>query len=376
MYDCEVGAREKSVAAVPMKILSKLESNDHKAEEVHSMERIQPTNPFKFNLQNMKKTKQSLMFSPNDDFAEQRTAISKKLRELISMQTPLAQCTPIVEAVMTDDPRFDEIRMVFESEPGFFIPAHLVYPKSFKDKLPLVICLQGHSPGMHVSLARKPYPSRETIEVEGDRDFCIQAVARGYAALALEQRGFGELGYEGKSSECCHDLVWQAALMGKTLLGQRIYDISNAITAVSSAFDFIDADRIGVMGNSGGGTSSYYASCLDERIKVSMPSSSFCSVADAWGGIHHCDCSYIVGMLKYFEMADASILIAPRYLIAVNGIYDHIQPFESAKSEFERVKSIFAAAGAADNCRLVIGAQGHRFYADIAWDVFDDFINR
>ena len=340
------------------------------------MHNVQFTDPFEFNCQNIKKMKQSMSFSSKGNFAEQKAAISQKLRELLAMPTPLEECTPIVDDVITDDPRFDEIRLAFESEPGFFIPAHLIYPKNFSGKLPLVICLQGHSPGMHVSLARKPYPSKESIEVEGDRDFCIQAVARGYAALALEQRGFGELKNKNACSNLCHNLVWQAALMGKTLLGQRICDISNAITAVTSTFDFIDADRIGVMGNSGGGTSSYYAACMDERIKVSMPSSSFCSVAAAWGSIYHCDCSYIAGMLKYFEMADASILIAPRYLIAVNGISDEIQPFEAAKSEFERVKSIFAAAGATDNCCFVAGNGGHRFYANLAWDVFDDFINR
>ena len=340
------------------------------------MGRIQPTDPFAFNYRSIQQMRQSMSFSPDRDFGEQREAIFQKLRELLAMPALPEACTPIVEKVMTDDPRFDEIRLIFESEPGYFIPAHLVYPKNCKEKLPLVICLQGHTPGMHLSLARPPYPSREPIEVTGDRDFCIQAVARGYAALALEQRGFGELKSQGGQAKGCHDLVWQAALMGKTLLGQRLCDISNAITAVTSAFDFIDPERIGVMGNSGGGTSSYYAACLDKRIKVSMPASSFCSVADAWGGIHHCDCAYIAGMLKYFEMADASILIAPRYLIVVNGIYDEIQPFESAKREFERVKHIFAAAGAADHCRFVIGDQGHRFYADLAWPVFDDFINR
>ena len=337
---------------------------------------VRPTDPFVINCRKMKATERPLTFSPNGDFVAQKDAISQKLRELIAMPKPLAHCSPTVEDVIADDPRFDEIRIIFESEPGLFIPAHLIYPKQITGKIPLVICLQGHSPGMHVSLARKPYPSRECIAVKGDRDFCIQAVARGYAALALEQRGFGELAPKGGDSDACHDLTWQAALMGETLLGQRICDASNAITAVTSAFDFLDADRIGIMGNSGGGTSSYYAACFDERIKVSMPSSSFCSVAASWGSIHHCDCAYIAGMLKYFEMADASVMIAPRYLIAVNGIYDHLQPFEAAKGEFERVKSIFAAAGAADHCRLVVGDEGHRFYADLAWDVFDDFINR
>ena len=208
------------------------------------MGRIQPTDPFAFNYRSIQQMRQSMSFSPDRDFGEQREAVFQKLRELLVMPALPEACTPIVEKVMTDDPRFDEIRLVFESEPGYFIPAHLVYPKNCKEKLPLVICLQGHTPGMHLSLARQPYPSREPIEVTGDRDFCIQAVARGYAALALEQRGFGELKSQGGQAKGCHDLVWQAALMGKTLLGQRLCDISNAITAVTSLSFIISSNPV------------------------------------------------------------------------------------------------------------------------------------
>jgi hypothetical protein len=340
------------------------------------MSNIKPTEPFSFNYNKLKQVDQSMSFDPCGDFDSQKRKISEKLRDLISMPTPLDVCDAIALETYTDDPRFDEVRFLFESEPGFFIPAHLVFPKKIKENIPLVVCLQGHSTGMHVSLARERYPSRAPIAVDGDRDFCIQAVSLGYAALALEQRGFGELSYNADGKNCCHELSWQAALVGKTLLGQRIYDISNAITAVTSAFDFIDASKIGVMGNSGGGTSSYYAACMDERIKVSMPSSSFCSVTDAWGGIYHCGCSYIHGMLNYFEMADLAVMIAPRYLIAVNGIYDHLQPFEATQREFERVKEIYGKAGVPDHCRLVVGPEGHRFYADLAWNVFDAFIHQ
>jgi len=340
------------------------------------MNTVKPTNPFEYNYARLKNIKPTLFFSPNADFEMQKTAISKKLRELIRISKPLDSVRVVVGEVESSDPRFDEVRILFESEPNFFVPAHLIYPKNYAGKLPLVVCLQGHSTGMHVSLAREAYPSKKPIAVQGDRDFCIQAVERGYAALALEQRGFGELNFKKDGSFCCHELSWQAALTGNTLLGQRLLDISNAITAVTSAFDFIDEKRIGVMGNSGGGTSSYYAACFDERIKVTMPSSAFCSIADAWGGIYHCDCGYINGILNYFEMADLSIMIAPRYLVVVNGIHDHLQPFESAKSEFERVKVIFEQAGASDHCEFVVGGEGHRFYADIAWDVFDGFINR
>ena len=247
----------------------------------------------------------------------------------------------------------------------------MLLPKKFNDKIPMVICLQGHSPGMHISLARERYPSRCPIEVEGDRDFCIQAVARGYATVAMEQRGFGELGFKDGG---CHDLSWQAAMMGKTLIAERIRDIIALIDAITSGFDYIDIERIGIMGNSGGGTSSYFASCVDERIKCTMPSSTFCTFVAAWGSIYHCDCSYVPGILKYMEMPDMAVMIAPRPLIIVNGVYDHLQPFEAAKEAFKKVQQIYTCAGVADNCKFVVGTKGHQFYGKEAWPVFDKYI--
>ena len=333
------------------------------------------SDPIKHHIKQLKALKQELAFDVKKDMDAQKRQIKEKLLDLLKFPEKMTDPIPVIEYESTDDERFDEIRFCVETEPDFFIPAHLLLPKEKKDKLPLVICLQGHSPGMHVSLAREKYPGKAPIPVEGDRDFCIQAVARGYAALALEQRGFGELNHRS-DRHSCHELVMQAMLTGRTtLLGERLLDISNAITAVGAGFDFIDMTKIGIMGNSGGGTSASYASCVDARIKVTMPSSSFCSYIDSWGSIYHCSCSYIPGILDYFDMADLAVMIAPRYLIAVNGKYDELQPFEAAQREFHRVKEIYSCAGFADRCELVVGPEGHRFYADLAWGVFDRFIN-
>lgn len=327
-------------------------------------------NLFERNIARLRAIKPKFSFDPTEDFARQKARLSEKLLELLKI--PQADCnpTPIIQHEDNSHPDYDEIRFTFESERGIFVPAHLLLPKNRCDRLPLVICLQGHSPGMHVSLAREQYPSKTPMAVEGDRDFCIQAVGRGYAAIAVEQRGFAELGLGG----ACHELYFQLALMGRTLIGERIRDVISLIDAVE-AFPFIDRNRIGVMGNSGGGTSAYFAACVDERIKVSMPSSSFCTFADAWGSIRHCCCGYVPGILEYMEMPDMAMLIAPRHLVAVNGIADNLQPFAAAKSAFETVKEIYKAAGVPQNCDFVEGSQGHRFYAAEAWPVFDRHIN-
>ena len=87
--------------------------------------------------------------------------------------------------------------------------------------------------------------------------------------------------------------------------------------------------------------------------------------------LKHCCCAYVPGILKYMEMPDMAMMIAPRHLVVVNGIYDHLQPFEAAKEAFEVVKAIYDAASVPGNCDMVVGAQGHRFYAEDAWPIFD-----
>ena len=329
--------------------------------------------PVKYHIIKEKHIIPSMAFDPRKDYDLQKKNISGMLGRLLNIPKRVENPKPSIEYKDNSDPEYDEIRFYVESEPGFYFPAHMLIPKKRSGKIPLVICLQGHSTGMHVSLGREPYPGRASIKVEGDRDFCIQAVARGYAAVAMEQRGFGELNFSGKEF-ACHELSCQALLMGKTLLGERVADISALIDAVAEGFDFIDTKRIGCMGNSGGGTSSYFAGCLDERIKVVMPSSAFCTFVDAWGSIYHCSCGYIPGILKYAEMPDLAIMISPRPLIIVSGMHDPIQPIEAVEKGYRTVRKIYSASGAPENSVLIVGKEGHRFYASEAWRVFDRFI--
>ncbi|MCR5263635.1 MAG: hypothetical protein K6D94_07160, partial [Clostridiales bacterium] len=98
-------------------------------------------------------------YDPSQPLGPQRKRADRLFRSLIGYdKLPKACCAPKVEVEFTkdDDPRFTETRFRFESEPGFFVPAHMLAPKapsrlSKGGKLPVMICLQGHSTGMHIS---------------------------------------------------------------------------------------------------------------------------------------------------------------------------------------------------------------------------------
>jgi len=314
-----------------------------------------------------------LAYDPNKTLEEQKIAVEAKFRELVGLPEKQTDPKPVVDFIRKDDERFNEIRFKFESEPGFFVPCHMLLPKNYEGKIPVVICLQGHSTGMHISLGRVIYERDENSIKGGDRDFALQAVARGYAAIAMEQRGFGELVPSVGPNERCMHVALGAFEVGRTLIGERIFDVSRLIDSLS-AFEMLDLDRIGLMGNSGGGTATYHAACLEKRIKVAMPSCAFNTFEGSIMPMRHCICNYIPGILKWMEQPDEAVMIAPRPLIIVCGKDDKIFPLDKVQAGFEKVKAIYEAAGAPDNCKLVIGDEGHRFYAAQSWPLFDAMI--
>ena len=141
------------------------------------------------------------------------------------------------------------------------------------------------------------------------------------------------------------------------------------LDAILTHFDFIDRERIVLMGNSGGGTATFYTAAIDERISLAMPSSAFCTYKDSIAAMHHCACNYVPGIAKEYDMGDLSGLIAPRPLVIVNGISDSIFPNAGVVEAYEITKTLYRAAGCEDKCALVTGPEGHRFYADLAWPV-------
>lgn len=321
----------------------------------------------------LKKLQLELAFNPEKDFAKWKNAVGKKFRELLGFDSFKAVAPNLRIEYEKEAYSFKEIRFVFSSEEKVDVPCHLIIPKDTELPCPVIICLQGHSPGMHISLGKAKYEGDERSIAE-DRDFAMQAMSRGFAALVLEQRCFGERS-DSRPPErhIFHDRCTHAGmvelLLGRTMIGARIWDICRAIDILNQ-FPDIDTSRIGCMGDSGGGTATYFAACIDQRIKIAMPACYFCTFSDSIARIDHCVDNYIPGILKYFEMAELSCLIAPRPIIIVAGEEDKIFPIEGTKKAYKTLQSIYKKAGAPNKCKLIICKGGHRFYAKEAWPEF------
>ena len=307
-----------------------------------------------------------LSFTPSRDYTVWRKEIKDKFIELTGLDKIAKNACFLnleIESEVQKD-GYKQIRFVFESEKGAFVPCYLLIPDTGKEKYPVAITLQGHSSGFHNSIA-EPKTEDEVEYATGRGSFAVQAVKNGFIALAIEQRGMGER-RPVKPGNMCEYEAHIALLLGRTILGERVWDVSKAID-VLSAFPACDLDKILITGNSGGGTASYYSACYDERIKLCVPSCSFCSYKTSIMDLFHCSCNFIPRAYEWFEMQDLACMIAPRPLIIVAGKEDKIFPIGGVVTGFETVKGIYEASGVTEKCRLVETPKAHWWCEDIVW---------
>jgi len=56
-------------------------------------------------------------------------------------------------------------------------------------------------------------------------------------------------------------------------------------------------------------------------------------------------------------------------VVVVAGREDVMFPIAGVRRAFRDLKRIYRAAGADRRCHLMVGEEGHRFYADAAWPI-------
>ncbi len=324
-------------------------------------------------IMNITEANPLLRYNDGEDFSAWQTTSLEKLEELLGLEF-FSQCEDKLQIISaTDCGDYTDTYFLFQSEPDYFVPCHILKPKSYTGKLTPLLCLQGHTTGMHISIGVAKYEcDKEDIEA-GDRDYARIGVRRGYCTIAIEQRYMGECGGTDTGTGCQrhphHTInVLPSLLYGRTAIGERVHDAMRAIDVISNSkyelFNDLDIGNIMLTGNSGGGTTTFYTACVDKRIKVAIPSCCFCTYKDSIVNIDHCACNYIPSVARYFDMGDLAGLIAPRRLILVSGKDDKIFPLEGVKEAYSIAEKMYKAIDAENNISLIVGYAGHRYYAN------------
>lgn len=262
-------------------------------------------------------------------------------------------------------------KVYITAEPSVKLPFYLLLPKHRKPPFPLVLTPHGHERrGKEVSVGRYVDEAEERRALAHECDIALQAVHEGYAVIAPDVRGFWEMSrredLEHNQNNSCSELQRRALMLGRTLIGERVYDIGRLIDYATTRPE-IDTTQIVITGNSGGGTVALFAAACDNRITLAVPASYFCTFKDSILSISHCSCNVVPGIMQLGEMYDVAGLIAPRPVLMVHGEQDPIYPVQGTLEAFQHLQAIYRAMGVENHCELYIGSEGHRYYKKRVW---------
>lgn len=294
-----------------------------------------------------------------DEFEKRRNEIKQAFMEGIGrLPTTDAPLNPEITGVIQRDGYSIE-KVIYESLPRFFVTANLYLPKGAKS-LPAILFLCGHA------REAKAYPVYQRV--------CIALVKAGFVVLAVDPLGQGErmsyvnpktgkLDVEWGTHEHSHAGL-QCTLRGHNIARYFIHDAMRSVDYLCSRPE-VDPARIGVTGNSGGGTQTSYLMMADERIKVAIP----CTYITArehylWTGQAHDAEQNIFGAFsKGINYDDLLTSIAPRP-VQLGAVASDFFTIEGSMQSASRVQQVYTLYGKPQNFRLVIAGGTHQ-YADL-----------
>jgi dienelactone hydrolase len=262
-------------------------------------------------------------------------------------------------------------KIAFWSRPGLRVVGYFLVPDRFRAPGPAMICLPGHGRGVDDIVGIEEDGTQRAAWGGYQNDFALQAVANGFAALAIEQLGFGRRRDQrardgGAGTSSCQPAAGAALLLGETMIGWRVYDAVRAMDYVLTRSE-VDASRVGCVGISGGGTTTLHTAAVDPRIALAFVSGYFNTIRDSLFSISHCMDNYIPRLLQYAEMPDLAGLIAPRPFFAESGTKDGIFPVAATRRAFERLRQIYRVFGAEDRLGLHVFRGEHEFNGKRGW---------
>lgn len=250
-------------------------------------------------------------------------------------------------------------KLVFESFPGYFVPALLYKPRRIAGRVPGILSPCGHS---EIGKAAAPYQILH-----------INLAKRGYVVLSYDPVGQGERSQfwdagQGRSrfNLVCgeHAVLGNPLyLLGTNLARYRIWDGVRGLDLLASLPE-VDATRIGCVGNSGGGNLTVYLTALDQRIAAAAICCYITTLPRRMGNRIQDDPDSdpeqdLFGFVSEgIDHAGLLAMCAPRPVLLGTARFDFF-PIEGARESFEEARRLYGIAGAGERIERVEAPEKH-----------------
>jgi len=232
--------------------------------------------------------------------------------------------------------------ILFESQPGVYVVAHLALPSggAAKPPYPAVLMPLGHS---NDGILNPRYAAHLALTARA-----------GFAAFAWDPLSQGERRQATNPKDDYVDscsvehtrLGARGWFVGWNFARFRIWDGIRAIDWLETRKD-VDCSRLGVMGTSGGGTMSAYMQALDSRVKVAFPNCFVSSIREVFAerGCHDAEQFFWNQLGVGVNHAAMLMMGQPRVALATGSRYKDYFPHRGAESTFEVFASTASRLG-------------------------------
>lgn len=255
------------------------------------------------------------------------------------------------------------------------MPVYLLIPKTKEEKMPCTVALCGHGYGVRqiVGTKKNGQPKRLPFFDEYQKQFAVRLAERGCMVIAPELFGFGEMKLKKDMkipfySSSCKTVSGHFLPFGITTASMRILQ-ALVCADVLLQQPKADADRLGIMGISGGGLTALYAAVLDERFRricISGYVNSFkTSILRVW----HCPDNYFPDIIRHGDIADFVCTLAPRRLVTESGKRDPLFPIDGSEEAIQKIRRIYSLLGAENEFTADVFDGKHRVSGSVSFDM-------
>jgi cephalosporin-C deacetylase-like acetyl esterase len=291
-----------------------------------------------------------------EDVSRRRAYLRKRMLDDLGgfpERTPLnARVVGVVQR-----PAYKIEKVIFESQPQFYVTANLYLPTTGHPPYPAILFPLGHEPG------GKANPTWQQM--------LGSLATKGFVALTWDPIGQGERLQmydedlqESKTGDSTteHTVVGtQCLLIGDHLARYTIWDGIRALDYLLSRPE-VDPTRVGLTGNSGGGTHTAYIAALDDRIQVAAPScyiTSWRLMLDTIGP-QDAEQTFPLWLRDGFDYPDYLYAFAPKPYLLLSAIRDFF-PIAGARETFAEALRVYSAIGAKEKLGMFEADDGHGY---------------
>jgi hypothetical protein len=232
--------------------------------------------------------------------------------------------------------------IAIESFHGFYITGNLYRPLKTSKKCPAILSPHGHWADRRMS---------DEVQIR-----CANFARMGAIVFAYDMVGYGD------SKQVTHKIP--VALLLQTFNSKRVID--NLVSRPD-----VDLERIGVTGESGGGTQTIMITAIDNRIKISVPA---VMVSAYFFGGCNCESGMPVHKSEHHQTNNVEIaaLCAPRPMLLISDGGDWTKNTPHIEMPYIRkVYELYGAESKLDNAHFP--AERHDYGANKRYPVYNFF---